>query len=288
MWIAATLIAALAQTGRNAAQAGLTARIGTLGATGVRFLFGLPFAALFLLAVAQVAPLPALTARAAGWALVGALAQIAATALMLSAMQRRGFAVATALVKTEPLTLALMGAAVLAEPLGPARLGAIATATLGVLLLSGGGWQRAGGRPVALAVAAGALFGLSALGFRAAILALGEGPSVVRASVVLVLALAIQTLLIGGWLAVRDRRALRGMASAWRESLGAGFLGALASQFWFIAFALAPAADVRTLALVEVVFAAAVSRRRREAMGRRELAGMALVVAGVAWLLRAA
>ena len=288
MWIAATLIAALAQTGRNAAQAGLTARIGTLGATGVRFLFGLPFAALFLLAVAQVAPLPALTARAAGWALVGALAQIAATALMLSAMQRRGFAVATALVKTEPLTLALMGAAVLAEPLGPARLGAIATATLGVLLLSGGGWQRAGGRPVALAVAAGALFGLSALGFRAAILALGEGPSVVRASVVLVLALAIQTLLIGGWLAVRDRRALRGMASAWRESLGAGFLGALASQFWFIGFALAPAADVRTLALVEVVFAAAVSRRRREAMGRRELAGMALVVAGVAWLLRAA
>ena len=207
---------------------------------------------------------------------------------MLSAMQRRGFAVATALVKTEPLTLALMGAAVLAEPLGPARLGAIATATLGVLLLSGGGWQRAGGRPVALAVAAGALFGLSALGFRAAILALGEGPSVARASVVLVLALAIQTLLIGGWLAARDRRALRGMASAWRESLGAGFLGALASQFWFIGFALAPAADVRTLALVEVVFAAAVSRRRREAMGRRELAGMALVVAGVAWLLRAA
>ena len=55
-----------------------------------------------------------------------------------------------------------------------------------------------------------------------------------------------------------------------------------------IGFALAPAADVRTLALVEVVFAAAVSRRRREAMGRRELAGMALVVAGVAWLLRAA
>ena len=104
----------------------------------------------------------------------------------------------------------------------------------------------------------------------------------------LVLALAIQTLLIGGWLAARDRRALRGMASAWRESLGAGFLGALASQFWFIGFALAPAADVRTLALVEVVFAAAVSRRRREAMGRRELAGMALVVAGVAWLLRAA
>ena len=54
MWVAATLIASLAQTGRNAAQAGLTARIGTMGATGVRFLFGLPFAILFLSLVALV------------------------------------------------------------------------------------------------------------------------------------------------------------------------------------------------------------------------------------------
>ena len=75
------------------------------------------------------------------------------------------------------------------------------------------------------------------------------------------------------------------MLGAWRESLGAGFLGALASQFWFLAFALAPAANVRTLALVEVVFAAAVSRHRREALGPRQLAGMALIVAGVGWLM---
>ena len=41
IWVAATLIAAVAQTGRNAAQAGLTARVGTTGATAVRFVFGL-------------------------------------------------------------------------------------------------------------------------------------------------------------------------------------------------------------------------------------------------------
>ena len=38
---------------------------------------------------------------------------------------------------------------------------------------------------------------------------------------------------------------------------GAGLLGALASQFWFIAFALTTAANVRTLALVEVMEAEA-------------------------------
>ena len=42
-------------------------------------------------------------------------------------------------------------------------------------------------------------------------------------------------------------------------SLFAGFMGAFASQFWFLAFAIATAASVRTLALVEVLFAQAIS-----------------------------
>ncbi|MFC0340160.1 EamA family transporter [Paracoccus niistensis] len=285
MWVAATLIAALAQTGRNAAQAGLTARIGTMGATGVRFLFGLPFALLFLSLVALVEPIPMPNMTALGYAAMGAVSQVAATALMLTAMQRRGFAVATALIKTEPVTLAILGAALLAEPLTPVRLGAIAVATAGVLAMSGSGWRRAGAGPAALAVLAGGLFGLSAIGFRGGILSLPQGGELIRATTILALSLTLQTALVGVWLALRDRPALRGMWGAWRESLGAGFLGALASQFWFLAFALAPAANVRTLALVEVVFAAAVSRHRREAMGPRQLAGMALIVAGVGWLL---
>ena len=288
-WIAASLMGAVAQTGRNAAQAGLTRRIGTMGATGVRFLFGLPFAALFLALSAtlldEAVPLPGL--RSVGFAAVGAVAQVAATALMLAAMDRRGFAVATALTKTEPVTLALTGALILHEPLGPQRIGAILLATVGVLLASGRGWHRAAPGAAALAVGAGALFGLSAVGFRGAILALPHGSGLIRAGTVLVLSLAMQVVIVGLWLALRDRAALRGMTQEWRASLGAGFLGALASQFWFLGFALAPAADVRTVALVELVLAALVGRRRREAVAPGQLAGMALIVAGVAWLLRA-
>ena len=79
MWIAATLIAAMAQTMRNAAQADLTSRIGTMGATGVRFLFGLPFALLFLGVLAMTGPVPRPGGTAVGYAAVGAVAQIAAT-----------------------------------------------------------------------------------------------------------------------------------------------------------------------------------------------------------------
>ena len=48
LWVPLAFVAAIAQVFRNAAQASLTAQIGTLGATQVRFIFGLPFAALFL------------------------------------------------------------------------------------------------------------------------------------------------------------------------------------------------------------------------------------------------
>jgi drug/metabolite transporter (DMT)-like permease len=66
----------------------------------------------------------------------------------------------------------------------------------------------------------------------------------------------------------------------------AGFLGALASQFWFLAFALATAASVRTLALVEVLFAQAISTYFfRQKVTPREVFGILLVVGGVALLL---
>ena len=73
---------------------------------------------------------------------------------------------------------------------------------------------------------------------------------------------------------------------AWRPSLFAGFMGALASQFWFLAFALTSAANVRTLALVEVLFAQAISRFAfGQPTARREAFGIVLIVVGVALLI---
>jgi uncharacterized membrane protein len=73
---------------------------------------------------------------------------------------------------------------------------------------------------------------------------------------------------------------------AWRPSLFAGFMGALASQFWFLAFAIATAASVRTLALVEVLFAQAISKFIfKQPTTVREGVGIVLVVIGVALLV---
>src|SRR5690348_18504211 len=90
LWVIFTVIASAGQTARNAMQRGLTQTIGTVGATLVRFLFGLPFGALFLLLVTlwTKEPLPPITASSLLWTFAGALSQIAATALMLMAMNR--------------------------------------------------------------------------------------------------------------------------------------------------------------------------------------------------------
>lgn len=290
LWVPVTLVAAALQTARNATQAGLVATLGTLGATQVRFLYGLPFAlALLALAAALAGPVPPLTAPALGFAALGALAQIAATALMLAAMRDRGFAAATALIKTEPVLLALIGWAVLGDRLGLAQAMAILTATAGTLVLSLAPGQRLAGRAVAMALAAALGFGLSAIGFRGAILALPEGGAWVRAATILALSLAIQSAVLGAWLLAFDRPALTGSLHAWRAALAAGALGAGASQFWFLGFALTAAANVRTLALVEIVMARLVAGRLFAERGSaREALGFGLIAAGVAGLLLSA
>ncbi len=291
LWIPVTLIAAAAQTGRNATQRRLTETIGTVGATQVRFLYGFPFAllALALLRLIGKEAVPNVNPAFFVYVLAGAFSQILATGLMLSAMRQRSFAVVTAYTKTEPVQVAIFGLLLLGDHITILIAAAIVIATAGVLVMSvkpGTDWRNAGWRPVAFGVASGAFFALAAIGFRGAILSLDQGSFVMRATATLAWGLGLQTAILVAWLGLFDRNALVASFAAWKPSLGAGFLGALASQFWFIGFALTTAANVRTLALVEVVMAQLVAHRfMAHATTRRELVGMALIIAGVGLLL---
>ena len=294
LWVPLTLIAAATQVVRNGAQANLTGKIGTLGATQVRFIFGLPFAVLLLAGalIAEGVNVPALNRTVVLWTALGAVCQIAGTALMLMVMHRRAFGVAYAYIKTEPVIVALLGVVLLGDHLPLLAWLAVAVVTGGVMMASvkPGEFRRllGEGRMILFGALAGGLFGLSAIAFRGAIEAATEGDFIVRALTVLVLAMAIQSLLLGLWLALRDRAAFTGSLRQWRGSLGAGFTGAVSSAFWFSAFALTAAANVRTLGLIELPMVALASGRLTgRAMARHELAGLGVVMAGVAMLLAA-
>jgi drug/metabolite transporter (DMT)-like permease len=141
-------------------------------------------------------------------------------------------------------------------------------------------------RPVLLGLAAGAMFALSAVGYRGAILSLALPNFVLAATFTVTVGLVLQAGLLTLYLAWRGRAVLVAIVRSWRPSLFAGFMGATASEFWFLAFALTSVANVRTLALVEVLFAQAISSFVfKQATTAREAVGMALIVGGVALLI---
>ncbi|MEO8719130.1 MAG: EamA/RhaT family transporter [Burkholderiales bacterium] len=292
LWIALTVWAAFAQTLRNTAQRSLTASLGTLGATLVRFLYGLPFALAWLACVHlwRAEPLPGLDWAFVGWVTLGAVAQIAGTAFLLLAMEARSFALGVAYSKTELLQIAVFGLAFLGDPVTLPVALAVACGTVGVLLLSPVNPRRPFAalltglttRPARLGLASGAGFAFAAVGYRGAALAL-DGSFLMRAAAALAVAQFIQTFLLGSWLLWKTPRVVADTLRLWRPSLFAGFMGAAASVGWFSAFALQPASHVRTLGLVELVFSYAVSRKLfRESLSWLELAGMGFLAAGIA------
>lgn len=291
LWIPFTLVGASGQVARNAMQRGLTGPLGTIGATHIRFLFGFPFSLLFLAIVLLVTrdSLPWPGVRFWPWLLLGALTQIAGTAAMLAAMTSRSFVVTTAYTKTEPIQAAAFGFAFLGDHLTVVKIVAVIIATLGVVVtaLRPGGTKGFGDtRPTLLGLAAAAGFALSAVGFRGAILNVSGVSFATSASFTLVCRLLLQSVLLTSYLIVRDREVLRAIFRLWRPSLLAGFIGAFASQFWYLAFALTAVANVRTLALVEVLLAQGVAYYSfKQPLSLRELAGIVLIVIGVGLLV---
>ena len=292
LWIPVTIWAAFAQTLRNAAQRSLTTELGTLGATLVRFLYGLPFAALWLYGVHYFGAfaIPAPNLPFAAWVTFGAVSQIIATALLLRVMAERNFTLGVAYSKTEIIQVAVFGLVVLGDAVTVTTALAIGCGTLGVLLLAPADKERpfrtllAGwtSMPALLGLASGAFFAFSAVGYRGAALALGDTPFIIAAAFTLVVAQTLQTVLLGGWLQIRKPDVVMRVFRAWRRSLFAGFMGAAASIGWFTAMAIEPVAHVRTLGLVELLFSSIVSRKIfREKLSRLEIIGMLLLTLGL-------
>jgi drug/metabolite transporter (DMT)-like permease len=291
LWAIFTIIAAFFQTLRNAMQRELSGNLGTVGATHVRFLFGFPFALIFLLGLVfgtDVAlPRPGWTFWP--WVIDGAFAQVAATALMLVAMNERSFVVTIAYLKTEPIQVAIFGLIFLGDVVTWPMMIAILVATSGVIVMSTKPGGMVGGiKPTLIGLASGGMFALSAVGYRGAILDLHLANYIMAATFTLVVGLFMQAVVLSLYLCLRNAAVLLAIMRAWKPSLFAGLMGALASQFWFLAFALATAASVRTLALVEVLFAQLTARFMfGQKTNAREAIGMVLVVAGVVLLILA-
>ncbi|HEX2801708.1 MAG TPA: DMT family transporter, partial [Phenylobacterium sp.] len=245
LWIILAAATAPLTVARNSLQRVLAGDAGPWGATLVRFLFGLPFSLLLfaLVAASTSGAAPHLSVRFAVAVVLGAASQIGATAALLVAMRRSGFAVATVMQQGSIPLSAIFGWLLLGDRLSPhAWLGVVLT-TAGLAVLS---WPRrdkvrGAGLGAVLGLTSGALFAVALNAYRQAGLALEPDHPIYSAMASVCVAQALQTVGMVVALALWRPWALRAVAQSWRSSLGAGFFGAAASACVFGALALAPA-----------------------------------------------
>ncbi|MCW8087024.1 EamA family transporter [Sabulicella glaciei] len=296
LWVAATGTAALFQTWRTALQQRLRGQLSLNAAAVVRYLYGVPVG-LVILALYWLATDGTLGTPGVTYLLLVALAgllQIFGTNLLISSFGPRGFAVGTAYSKTEAIQASLIAVILLGEALSPLAWKGIIISAAGVMYLSlagrgltAGEVLRATVQPAALrGMGAGFCFAMTAICARAAYPGLPASDPILKALFTVVLMNAMQTLMQGGWLFVKERQAVFSVFRTWRSSAQVGALSACGSACWFIGFALAPVALVRAVGQVEILFTLAFSRFfLGERMKGSDVLGALLVVSGVVLVL---
>jgi len=291
-WIPLTIAGAFFQNLRSALQKHLKAHLSTAGATYVRFFYAWPFAVLYVFGLSHFGgfDIPKPNATFLVYCVLGGLAQIAFTFLLVWLFSFRNFAAGTIYSKTETVQVAILGLLILGDPLSTGAIIAILVSLVGVLALSMAETQVSmrnlvkslGDKPTLIGLACGAMLGASVVLFRGAGLALDEGNYLIRAAMALSVSVVIQTVLMGAYLAWREPDQLKAVVVHWRPSLSVGIAGVLASIFWFSAFTLQNAAYVRALGQIELVFTMLASVLFfREKVKGLEILGIAFIIAGI-------
>jgi drug/metabolite transporter (DMT)-like permease len=296
LWIPITIAAAFFQNLRSALQKHLKGRLTNTGATFSRFAYAAPLALLYVTVLAALTgeEVPRPHATFVLYAVVGGLAQITATALLLYSFSFRNFAVGTTYSKTETVQTAIFGILILGDPLGLGAALAIVISLLGVMTISVASTRMSllglltslAEKPALVGIASGAFFGISAISYRGASLSLGDQGFLIRAAYTLACVTAFQTLVMAIYMRLREPGQVSAVFRSWRVSAWAGVTGMIASAGWFTAMTIQNAAYVRALGQIELVFTFAASIFLfHERPNRTEVTGILLVIAGILILL---
>ena len=289
-WIYFTLLAATMQAVRTAGQKQLGTKLNTMAASGVRYIFALPFGFLYLYFVSQYTQveLPKLNQQFIIYALIACAAQIIGTACLVAAFKYRNFAVSSSLSKTEAVQIAVIGAILFSSPLSALGWFSVIISAVGVFFLSKVKFKIKDllGNP-------GALYGLaSGLGLAFATLLIREASLALStnlflsAAVTLVFMISVQSLFSIVYLWFEDKKQFPLMCKHWRLALFVGITSVLGSIGWFTAASLQLAAYVKALGQVEFFITLLLTYRVfKEKITLAEYIGMVLIVLSVLVLL---
>ncbi len=290
-WVPITVAAAFFQNIRFLLQKRLTDRLSTLGVTFARFLFAAPLALVLALTLTwQGAGWPHMPPSFWAFAIMGAISQIVATALVVTLFSLRNFAVGITFSKTETVMTVIASLLILGEGLPPSALFAILITVFGLVVMSAPAGtallQGLLSRAAILGILSGAIFSLSSVGYRGAALALGSGSFLERAAVTLAVVTMFQSVVMALWLWWREPGEVSRVCAGWRGTGLVGLFSFLGSLGWFSAFALVNAAYVKALGQIEIVFTTLTSIFVfGEKITFREGLGIALIIGGTVLLI---
>lgn len=296
LWIPVTLFAAFMQNLRSALQKHIKGKLSTGGAAYVRFFYAWPYALLTLWLVLEIGDyaVPEMNLAFLIYCALGGVAQIVFTFLLVYLFSLRNFAVGTTYSKTEVMQVAILGFILLGDTITATGVLAIGIGMIGVMALAVAqtaiSWKNLitslFERSTLIGLLCGGFLGASVVLFRGAALALGDGDVLPRASFTLAVALIIQTLIMGGYLLIREPGQMRDVIRHWRPGLTVGTAGFLGSAGWFIALTLQNAAYVRAVGQVELVFTFIASifffKERTKMV---EVFGIALIIGSILMLV---
>ena len=285
-WLLLTFLGAFLQNIRSFLQRRITDKLSINGSSFVRFLFAIPLAILLVLLL--VDKIPSLPWTFLGYVIAGGVAQIIGTSCLISAVVKGNFSVGTTLSKTEAAQAALFGLVVLGDAITVSIALGILVSLAGVACLSwsqGSFLSNLSRRSLFLGLISGTGFAVAAVCFRGASLSLEFGEFFERAALTVLVAVSLQSIIMGAYLLVREPGELARVFQNWRISSVIGCVGMLASLCWFSAMTLNSAAIVRAVGQIELLFTLLTTIWLfKERLRVVQLLGMVLIVAGI-WLL---
>ena len=285
-WLLLTFLGAFLQNIRSFLQRRITDNLSINGSSFVRFLFAIPLA--FVVVLAFVDRIPSLPLTFLGYVIAGGIAQIVGTSCLISAVVKGNFSVGTTLSKTEAAQAALFGLVVLGDAITVSIALGILVSLSGVASLTwiGGSYlPNLSRRALILGLISGTGFAVAAVCFRGASLSLEFGEFFERAALTVLVAVTLQSIILGIYLLVREPGELARVFQNWRVSSVIGCVGMLASLCWFSAMTLNSAAVVRAVGQIELLFTLMTTIWLfKERLRIVQILGMVLIVAGI-WLL---
>ena len=290
-WVAFTVLAALMQSVRTAGQKQLSGSVSPMTATLARYLFGLPFVAVYVLFLFRFEASSALGSALSNpvfmlYAISASVAQIIATVLLVRVFSFRNFAVGTSFAKTEAIQTAVIGMALFGSTLTERAWLAIVIGFIGIAVVSvpvrNTLWEP---RNILLGTLSGTAFAFTSLWLREASLSLPYN-ALASAAITLAVMVAMQTLICCVYSYLKEPGQLQLLFLRWPLALFIGLSSAMGSAGWFTAMTLQNPAVVKSVGQIEFIFTLLITTIFfKERISGREYLGMMLIITSVVLLL---